>query len=398
MLSDLTILDLSRVLAGPYATQTLADLGATVWKIESLRGDDTRGWGPPFAVGEEGERASAYFLSVNRGKQGLAIDLKDPRGADLVRALARRADVVIENFKVGDLERYGLDAATLRAADPRLVVCSITGFGQTGPRRYEAGYDASLQAMSGVMAMTGHPETGPAKVGVAWIDVLTGTHAAIAILAALRRRDRTGEGATIDLALFDVALASLVNQAQAALLTGEAPKQLGSAHPTIVPYGAFDASDAPFVIACGNDGQFARLCRALDLPELALDARFRTNAGRVVARDALLPTLAARVRERSRSTWLAVLRDADVPATPVNDVLEAFADPQVDARGMRTVTDHPGLGPLPGVASPFGPHAVPPSPSPRLGEHTASVLTRELGLAQHELDALARAGVLEVAA
>jgi crotonobetainyl-CoA:carnitine CoA-transferase CaiB-like acyl-CoA transferase len=398
VLSDVIVLDLSRILAGPYTTQLLADLGATVWKVEGLRGDDTRGWGPPFASAPSGERESAYYLSVNRGKHGLAVDLKDPRGADLIRALARRADIVIENFKVGDLARYGLDAAALRAADPRLIVCSITGFGQTGPRRHEAGYDAALQALSGVMAMTGHPETGPAKIGVAWVDVLTGVHAATAVLAALHRRDRTGEGATIDLALFDVALASLVNQSQSALVTGEAPALLGASHPNIVPYGAFDAADAPLVIACGNDAQFARLCRAIGASELAADARFASNADRVAHRDLLIPLLAERLRTRPRDAWLATLVAAGVPATPVLTVNEALADPQAEARGMIACVEHDRLGSLPVVASPFGAHAVPPSPPPRLGEHTADVLTRELGLSRQEVDALARDGVIGVGA
>jgi crotonobetainyl-CoA:carnitine CoA-transferase CaiB-like acyl-CoA transferase len=398
VLRDVTVLDLSRILAGPYATQLLADLGATVWKVEPLRGDDTRGWGPPFATGPAGESESAYFLSVNRGKRGVAVDLKDPRGADLVRALAGRADVVIENFKVGDLARYRLDAESLRAAHPRLVVCSITGFGQTGPRRHEAGYDAALQAMSGVMAMTGHPETGPAKIGVAWVDVLTGLHAATAVLAALHRRDRTGEGATVDLALFDVALASLVNQAQAALLTGEAPRLLGSAHPNIVPYGAFAASDAPLVVACGNDAQFERLCGVLDLAHLASDERFERNAGRVEHRELLLPMVAERLRRRERAHWLASLTAAGVPATPVNTVLDALADPQAGARDMVRHVQHPVLGALPCVASPFGASAVAPTPPPRVGEHTAEVLQRELGLSPADLDRLAREGVISVGA
>jgi crotonobetainyl-CoA:carnitine CoA-transferase CaiB-like acyl-CoA transferase len=396
MLRDLIVLDLTRILAGPYATQVLADLGATVWKVEPLRGDDTRGWGPPYAEGPSGERESAYYLSVNRGKRGLAIDLKDARGAELVRRLAQRADVVIENFKVGDLARYGLDAATLRALAPRLIVCSITGFGQTGPRSHESGYDAALQAMSGVMAMTGHPESGPTKVGVAWVDVLTGLHAATAVLAALRQRDRTGEGATIDLALFDVALASLVNQAQSALLTGQAPSLLGTAHPSIVPYQSFAAADAPFVIACGNDAQFVRLCQAIGLPDLGRDPRFARNADRVAHRDVLLPLLARRLRERDRASWLAELTAAGVPATPVNTVNEALADPQARARGLVATIEHPGLGPLATVASPFGPLAAPPSPPPRVGEHTRAVLAEHLGLSSAELDSLQREGVIGV--
>jgi crotonobetainyl-CoA:carnitine CoA-transferase CaiB-like acyl-CoA transferase len=398
VLDDVIVLDLSRILAGPYATQLLADLGATVWKVEGLRGDDTRTWGPPFAHGPDGAAESAYFLSVNRGKQSLAVDLKDPRGAALVRELAGKADVVVENFKVGDLERYGLDAATLRAAHPRLVVCSITGYGQTGPRRAEAGYDAALQAMSGVMAMTGHPGTGPTKIGVAWVDVLTGVHAATAILAALHRRDRTGEGATLDLALFDVALASLVNQAQAALLTGRPPALLGTSHPSIVPYQTFETADAPIAIACGNDAQFARLCDALALPELARDERFTRNAGRVEARDALVPRLAARLRERGRAVWLEALQRAGVPVSPVLTVDEALADPQTRARGMVRTLEHPTLGTLPVVASPFGPAAAATTPPPRLGAHTERLLREQLGLSDAEMATLVRDGVVGVVA
>jgi crotonobetainyl-CoA:carnitine CoA-transferase CaiB-like acyl-CoA transferase len=395
MLRGVTVLDLSRILAGPYATQLLADLGATVWKVEPLRGDDTRTWGPPFARARSGEPGeSGYFLSVNRGKRGLAINLKDPRGAELVRRLSARADVLVENFKVGDLQRYGLDPVQLREANPRLIACSITGFGQTGPRRLEPGYDAALQAVTGVMAMTGHPETGPAKIGVAWIDVLTGLHAATAVLAALHRRDRTGEGASIDMALYDVALASLVNQAQAALLTGQAPALLGSAHPNIVPYQAFDAADAPFVIACGNDRQFRGLCAALGLPQLADDPRFERNEGRVTHRDELVPQLAARLRERPRAEWLRTLLAVGVPATPVNTVTEAIQDPQTAARGMVREVEHPQLGAVPMMASPFGSLAVAPTPPPRVGEHTAEVLGAELGLTPEELETLTADGVI----
>jgi crotonobetainyl-CoA:carnitine CoA-transferase CaiB-like acyl-CoA transferase len=395
VLHGVFVLDLSRVLAGPYATQVLADLGATVWKVEPPRGDDTRGWGPPFAEGPDGAPVeSGYFLSTNRGKHSLAIDLKDPRGAELVRRLAGRADVLIENFKVGDLARYGLDPAVLREAFPRLVTCSITGFGGAGPRAREPGYDVALQALTGVMAMTGQPGEPPAKLGVAWIDVLTGLHAVVGVLAALRARDRTGVGAHLDIALWDVTLASLVNQAQATLLTKRAPERLGSGHPTIVPYQAFEAEDAPFVVACGNDRQFERLAGVLGEPELARDARFVTNAGRVRARDALVPLLAERFRARPRAHWIAGLVAAGVPATPVATLLEALADPQTSARNLVREVDHPEAGPLPMVASPFGSHAVPPTPPPLLGEHTGATLREVLGLSEPSVAALAAEGVI----
>ena len=272
MLNGLLVLDLSRVLAGPYGTQLLADLGARVVKVEAPRGDDTRGWGPPFA-GDQ----SAYFLSVNRGKESVAIDLKKPDGAALVRRLAARADVLVENFKVGDLARYGLDPASLAEVNPGLIYASITGYGSRGPRAHEPGYDAALQAVTGLMAMTGDPDGGPVKLGVAWVDVLTGLHAAVAILAALHERARTGRGRHLELSLFEVGLASMVNQAQGALLTGEAPARLGSAHPSIVPYQAFETADAPIMLAVGNDDQFARAARVLGAPAWAEDPRFATN-------------------------------------------------------------------------------------------------------------------------
>lgn len=399
MLDGLRVLDLSRVLAGPYATQLLADLGAEVWKLEPPRGDDTRGWGPPFATDPQGRAVeSAYFLSTNRGKRSLAIDLKDPRGAGLVRELAAHADVLIENFKTGDLARYGLDPQALRALHPRLVTCSITGFGATGPRAREPGYDVALQALTGVIAMTGEPGGAPVKLGVAWIDVLTGLHAVVGVLAALHERDRTGVGAHLDMALWDVTLASLVNQAQATLLTGRPPERLGSAHPTIVPYQAFDASDAPFVVACGNDRQFARLAEVVGLAALASDERFANNADRVEAREALVPLLAERFATRPRAHWIETLVAVGVPATPVATLLEALHDPQTEARGLVQRVDHPTAGPLPLVASPFGAHAAPAAPPPRLGEHTRTVLAEVLGLDASELERLACDGVIRDAA
>ncbi len=397
-LQGLVVLDLSRVLAGPYATQVLADLGATVWKVEPPRGDDTRGWGPPFAEphGVESELRSAYFLSVNRHKKSVCIDLKAPGGPDVVRRLAAHADVVIDNFKVGDLARYGLDAAALRAAWPRLVTCSITGFGATGPRAAEPGYDAAIQALSGVMAMNGSPDGPPAKLGVAWIDVLTGLHAAVGILAALRARDASGVGRHLDVALFDVALASLVNQAQATLLTRTPPARLGSAHPSIVPYQAFDAADAPLTVACGNDAQFARLAAVLGAPEWGDDVRFATNAARVAHREVLVPLLEARFLGAARDVWVARLVAAGVPATPVLDLAEALADPQVSARGMVTTVHDPVAGPIPTVASPFGAGARPAAPAPVLGGDTAEVLRHALGIGEAELAALAADGAVRL--
>lgn len=390
VLRGLHVLDLSRVLAGPYATQVLADLGATVWKVEPPRGDDTRGWGPPFAEDAEGRAVeSGYFMSVNRGKRSLAIDLKDPRGAALVRDLAGHADVLIENFKVGDLVRYGLEPSHLRARYPRLVTCSITGFGGTGPRAREPGYDVALQALTGVMAMTGHADAPPAKVGVAWIDVLTGLHAAVGVLAALQERQRTGLGCHLDMALWDVTLASLVNQSQATLLTGRAPERLGSAHPTIVPYQAFEAADGAFVVACGNDRQFKRLAGVIGVPELAHDPRFATNAGRVREREVLVPLLAERFVTAPRRHWIDALLAAGVPATPVATLLDALSDPQTVARGLVRTVAHPEAGPLPMVASPFGQHAVAPVAPPRVGEHTREILGAVLGLDARAIDDLA---------
>jgi crotonobetainyl-CoA:carnitine CoA-transferase CaiB-like acyl-CoA transferase len=401
-LAGVVVLDLSRVLAGPYASQQLADLGATVWKLEPPRGDDTRGWGPPFApvpADASGvEPRSAYFLSVNRHKQSLCIDLKDPRGADLVRRLALRADVVLDNFKTGDLARYGLHHQQLRSERPDLITCSITGFGHTGPRAHEPGYDAALQAISGVMAATGEPGRPPVKLPVAWIDVLTGLHAAVGILSALHARNAgggrgVGPGRHLDIALFDVALASLVNQAQATLLTGAPPQRLGSAHPQIVPYQAFEAADAPFVLACGNDLQFQRVAVVVGEARWGTDVRFASNAARVAHRELLVGELSARFAREPRDTWVTRLMAAGVPATPVLTLTEAFAEPQVAARAMvQTVVD-PVAGPIPSVGSPFGAAARPAGPAPRLGEHTMAVLAAELGMAAHELEWLRREGV-----
>lgn len=393
MLEGITVLDLSRVLAGPYCTQLLADLGATVWKLESLSGDDTRAWGPPFVGGE-----SAYFLSVNRGKRSLAVDLKTSKGQEIARRLADRADVLVENFKVGDLERYGLGYDTLSEGNPRLVYASITGFGQTGPRAGEGGYDAALQALSGLMDITGEPDGPPVKVGVAWVDVLTGVHAAVGILGALLERTRSGRGQHLDLSLFDVALASLVNQAQSFLLTGVSPRRMGSAHPQIVPYGAFEASDGWLVLAAGNDDQFRRTCNVLDVPELAKTPRFETNRDRVEHREELVAQLSARFRSDARANWVARLQEAGVPAGPVNTLAEAFADPQVAARGMLGTLFHPTIGTYKNVGSPFAHSsrtpAAPEGAPPRVGQHTRELLTEVLGVSEEEVAALGRDGVV----
>lgn len=401
MLDDLLVLDLSRVLAGPYCTLLLADLGARVIKIESPAGDDTRRWGPPYPAGESG-----YYLSVNRGKESVVVDLKSPQGAELVRSLARKADVIVENFKVGDLARYGLDYASVAETNPAAVYVSITGYGQTGPRAQEAGYDGAMQAFSGLMAMLGEPGRAPVKLSVAWIDVLTGVHAAVGALAALRRRDRVGTGAHLDISLFDVALASQVNQAQNTLITGEAPAKLGSAHPNIVPYQAFETADGAVVLAVGNDRQFASLCGVLGHPEWA-EGEYATNDGRVAGRERLIPMLQARLTELGTTELLDACNVAKVPATKVMGLDEALAEPQAVARGMVVSGAHPLIGSLDMVASPLwkarGPdgQALDLAPEtgaapvpPLLGEDTKAVLARELGLSEAELADLAAAGAI----
>ncbi len=393
-LAGLKVLDLSRILAGPYCTQLLADLGAEVIKLEPPHGDDTRRWGPPFREGE-----SAYYLSVNRGKKSVVLNLKDERAQRLARRLAERADVLVENFKTGDLERYGLDYVSLRPVNPRLVYASITGFGHTGPRAKEPGYDVALQGISGLMSITGEPGGPPVKVGVAWIDILSGLHAAVAILAALHERERSGEGQHLDLSLFDVALASLANQAQRYLLVGEVPQRLGSAHPQIVPYQAFEAQDGYLILAAGNDAQFRRTCEVLGLDELAGDPRFASNAGRVEHREEVVSALAARFITQPRAVWLERLTAVQVPVTPVNDIAEAFADPQVEAREMLWHLPHPLLGTLTMPASPLKTLSrtplKPTSAPPLLGEHSEEVLREVLELSPEEIDGLIQAGVVK---
>jgi crotonobetainyl-CoA:carnitine CoA-transferase CaiB-like acyl-CoA transferase len=403
-LAHLKVLDLSRVLAGPWAGQILGDLGADVIKVEHpVRGDDTRGWGPPFIKDEEGRETgdAAYFLSTNRNKRSVALDIATAEGAEIVRRLAAQSDVVIENFKVGGLKKYGLDYASLRAVKPDLVYCSITGFGQEGPRAAQAGYDFMIQGMAGLMSVTGLPDGvpggGPVKVGVALSDIMTGLYAVIGILAALAHRDRTGEGQQVDMALFDVTLAALANQAANYLVGGRAPDRLGNAHPNIVPYEAFRTADGWMILAVGNDGQFRKFCEVAGAPELADDPRFATNAGRVRHRDALTPRVAELIAPRPLDWWLAALDAAGVPCGPINTLDRAFADPQAVQRGLKVELPHAAGGTAPGTACPIRLSRTPPSyelAPPLLGQHTAEVLKERLGLDEAAIAALtgAKAG------
>jgi formyl-CoA transferase len=370
------VLDLSRVLAGPWATQLLADLGADVIKVEKPgAGDDTRHWGPPWL--EHGdEKVAAYFLAANRGKRSVAIDFATEEGAALVRRMAADADVVVENFKVGGLKKFGLDAASLRAAYPQLVYASITGFGQDGPYAARAGYDYIIQGMGGLMSLTGVPDGepggGPMKVGVAVADLFTGMYTASAILAALYRREQTGEGATIDMALLDTQLAMLANQASNAMVGGKDPRRLGVGHPNIVPYQPFSASDQSIIIAVGNDRQFARLSHLVGHPEWAEDPAFATNPARVAARETLVPLIASVIATKPAAHWLEQLEAAGIPAGPINTISQALADPQAIHRGAMIAAGGGALGDVPMVGSPIridGKRTDAPLPPPALGEH-----------------------------
>jgi crotonobetainyl-CoA:carnitine CoA-transferase CaiB-like acyl-CoA transferase len=402
-LSGVRVLDLSRVLAGPWCTQTLADLGAEVIKVERPgSGDDTRGWGPPFLKDEAGRDTAeaAYFLGANRNKRSITIDIARPEGQDLVRRLADGCDVLVENFKVGDMVRFGLDAATLRERCPHLIYCSITGFGQTGPYRERAGYDYAIQGLGGLMSVTGEadsrPGGGPQKVGVAVTDLFTGMYATVAILAALRHRDATGEGQVIDMALLDTQVAMLANLGANYLVTGQAPRRAGNAHQNIVPYQVFEVADGHLILAVGNDGQFARFCAVAGCPELATDPRFAKNADRVRHRGVLVPLLADRMRQRRRADWLAALDAATVPCGPINDLDDVFADPQVVSRGMAQQTPHPHNAALKLVRSPMRLSATPVRqrrPPPLLGQHTDEVLA-EAGLDAAERRRLHDLGVV----
>lgn len=368
-LAGLRVLELARILAGPWAGQLLADLGADVIKVERPgEGDDTRHWGPPFVTAPDGsDRSAAYFHACNRGKRSVAVDITTAAGQARVRALAAGADVVIENYKVGGLRKYGLDPAALRAADPRLIVCSITGFGQDGPYAHRAGYDFIIQGMGGIMSITGEPDGPPQKGGVAHADLFTGLYATVAILAAVEARQRTGAGTHIDMALLDTQVAVLANQALNWMASGTVPRRLGNGHPNLAPYQSFPTADGDLIVAVGNDRQFARLCEVLGVTELAHDPRFATNPARVAQRAALLPLLVARTVTWVAAELLAALEAAGVPAGPVNRIDQVFADPQVVARGMRLAVEG-----LPGLAAPIrydGVRAVADRPGPRLGEH-----------------------------
>jgi crotonobetainyl-CoA:carnitine CoA-transferase CaiB-like acyl-CoA transferase len=384
-LTGYRVLELARVLAGPWAGQILADLGADVVKVERPgTGDDTRGWGPPFVVGADGgQLGSAYYHACNRGKRSIAVDFETERGRRIVRQLAQRSDVVIENFKVGGLAKFGLDYASLAKDNPRLIYCSITGFGQDGPYAHRAGYDLLVQGMGGIMDITGMPDGEPTRAGVAFADVFTGVYAVVGILAAMAEREKTGRGGYIDTALLDTQVSVLANQALFYLVSGETPRRMGNAHATVVPYQVFPVSDGHIIIACGNDGQFARLMRLLGAPEMASDPKYQTNEARVSNRATLIARMVALTAKLTRADLLRKLEEIGVPGGPINSVADVFDDPQVIAREMRL--DLPSAmakgGSIPGVRTPItlnGRRATDKRPSPLLGEHTEEIL-RELG-------------------
>jgi len=403
-LSHVRVLDLTRVLAGPWAAQNLADLGAEVIKIERPKtGDDTRSWGPPWLKGADGTdtREAAYFLSVNRGKKSITVDLSKPQGQSLVRDLAAKSDVLIENYKVGDLARYGLAYDDLRKANPGIIYCSVTGFGQDGPYAQRPGYDFVFQGMCGLMSITGErddlPGGGPQKVGIAVTDVLTGMYASLAITAAIAHRQLTGIGQYIDMALLDTLVAFNANSILNYWCSGEIPKRFGNAHSNIVPYEVFPSADGHIILAVGNDSQFASFCRVAGRPELAADPRFATNPERVKHRPVLVPIVQQIVKQRTSHDWIESLEAASVPCGPINNMREVFENPQVRHRGMRVEIRHPAGVPCPTVASPMRfsatpvEHSVPP---PLLGQHTRDVLGGVLGLGGAEIDALARSGII----
>ena len=384
-LKGLKVLELARILAGPWIGQTLADLGADVIKVESPAGDDTRAWGPPFVEGDGGDHLdAAYFHACNRGKRSVVLDFTTEEGQEAVRRLAAQSDVLLENFKVGGLSKYGLDYESLKKINPRLIYCSVTGFGQDGPYAHRAGYDFIIQGMSGIMDLTGDPQGEPQKIGVAFADIFTGLYGVIAIQAALHMRERTGVGQQIDMALFDSMTGVLANQALNFLVSGKSPRRLGNAHPNIAPYQVFPVSDGHLIVAVGNDRQFVKFCQLLGVEELATDQRYLTNASRVKHRDTLTPELAARTATFSRDDLLARLEAAGVPGGPINTVSDVFSDPQIIHRGMRIDTPHTGAasGTAPGVRTPITFSAADLAldrGAPRLGEHTQEVLA-EIGM------------------
>lgn len=401
-LSHLKILDLSRILAGPWATQLLADLGARVIKVESLRGDDTRAWGPPFMEDNEGSQGdAAYFTCCNRNKESICIDFAQAEGAALVKRLIAQADVVVENFKVGGLAKYGLDYASLKVENPSLVYCSVTGFGQSGPYAHRSGYDFLIQGMGGLMSITGQPDgtpgAGPVKVGVAIADQFTGMYAATSILAALAHRDRTGEGQHIDCSLLDCQVAMLANQGANWLVGGQVPTRMGNNHPNLVPYRVYGVSDGHIIITCGNDQQFRRLCDALGMHELASDPRFEKNAGRVDNRTELEALLEDRLSSLTRDETISLLETAGVPCGPIHDLPEVYADPHIQARQLVIPSIREDGTEISTVAYPARFSATPPSyrrAPPTLGASTQAVLGSDLGLEQPEIEKLLRAGII----
>ncbi|MBG0848206.1 CaiB/BaiF CoA-transferase family protein [Ectopseudomonas chengduensis] len=403
-LSHIRVLDLSRVLAGPWAGQIFGDLGAEVIKVERPgSGDDTRHWGPPYIKDAEGNdsREAAYFQSANRNKQSLTLDFTQSEGQRLVRELVAQCDVLLENFKVGGLAAYGLDYESLKAINPRLIYCSITGFGQSGPYAKRAGYDFMIQGLGGLMSLTGRPEgeegAGPMKVGVALTDILTGLYATVGVLAALNQREQSGVGQHIDVALLDVQVACLANQAMNYLATGVSPKRLGNAHPNIVPYQDFPSADGNFILAVGNDGQFRKFCEVAGIANLADDPRFVTNKARVAHRAELIPLLRQATVFKTTAQWIEQLEKAGVPCGPINDLQQVFADPQVQARGLRLDLPNALGSSTPQVASPLRLSATPVayrSAPPLLGQHTEALLQRLLGMSETQIAELREAGVI----
>jgi crotonobetainyl-CoA:carnitine CoA-transferase CaiB-like acyl-CoA transferase len=403
-LSHIRVLDLSRVLAGPWASQTLADMGAEVIKIERPQsGDDTRGWGPPYlkdSVGNDTAEA-AYYLAANRGKQSVTLNISKPEGQDVIRRLVRECDVFIENYKVGDMARYGLSYDKLKQINPRLIYCSITGFGQTGPMAHLPGYDFIIQGIGGLMSITGErddlPGGGPQKVGVAVADIMTGLYATIGILGALAYRDQTGEGQYVDMALLDVQVATMANMNMNYLCSGKVPYRQGNAHANIVPYQVFDAADGKLVIAVGNDSQFAKLCDVIGCPDLATNESYATNTCRVRNRESLIPLLQEILSKRNVSDWITLIEPEGVPCGPINNIRQVFEHPQVQHRGMRVDLSHPTAGSAPSVANPIKFSRTPITYSkapPTLGQHTKQILSRVGDFSESEIQKLGEKGII----
>jgi len=403
-LAHIRVLDLSRVLAGPWASQNLADLGAEVIKVERPgAGDDTRSWGPPWVKDRDGKdtRDSSYYLSCNRGKKSMTLDISKPEGQRIVRELAAKCDVLVENYKVGTLARYGLGYEQLRAINPRLIYCSITGFGQSGPYAPRPGYDFVFQGMGGLMSITGErdelPGGGPMKVGIAITDILTGMYASLAITAAIAHCERGGSGQYIDMALLDCMVAFNANQISGYLVSGNIPKRYGNAHPNVVPYQVFPCKDGHIILAVGNDSQFASFCNVAGRPELAEDERFRLMTGRIVNRDALIPLIAEIMKQRGMHEWIEVLEAANVPCGPINNMQQVFEDPQVQHRGLKVEIPTSAGVPCPTVASPMRFSETPVEytvPPPTLGQHTQEILQGLLGMDRQAVDALAAKGIV----